>query len=444
MKRIVLLLGFFVFVVGEGLGQEADCITPAASKENVEFIKKALSGKLRSRTSALKDEIKWAGIKFHIGSSILTNVTEIDYKVTRVLFELNKIYLPSGVQFYKSGNVNSLATNSITLTNWPDVDFGNSNIPTEFIQLSTTQEFALDAINLYVYDNILLQGQSSGSQTNGIAMFPSVVKGSNIAAIRTDKFDIGLETIIHELGHYFNLWHTHHNSSISETGSCSDGDFISDTPVDPFVKSSENPNNQYFKISSSCNFNGRNDVNTICGNAYSNFQPMTNNIMSYYHQYNCERNTFTPLQYLVLGLAYYQRQTSNYHINGDGGSTIPIKLSGVYQAGNIYLSWDKTDPKNGVIIEESSSVDGEYIPIKFVLPNTDFQTVKVSSNDLINKFYRVRNINSKVYSNIFHYQVQVAGVTVITHGFQLSGSMSGDWKKYANAVRNRLSKELGL
>jgi hypothetical protein len=443
MKRFlytltVLFWGSFAW------GQE--CVTPDGSKENISFIKSVVNKYSNSRVSSISSsETKWAGIKFHLGSTSLTNPSEINNRITRVLYDLNKIYLPSGIQFYKSGDIHILGSNTITLTNWEDVDFGNSQIPIEFIQLSNTTEFSLNAINLYIYDEIFTQGQSSNSQINGIAMFPNVAKGSNIAAFRTDKFDLGLETIAHELGHYFNLWHTHHNSSINEPGSCSDGDFIFDTPIDPFVSSNSNGNNQFFTVNTSGNFIGRSDVNTVCGDAYSNYSPMTNNIMSYYHQYNRKREVLTPLQYLVIGMAYHQRQTANYTIIGDGGNTNALTLNGIYQAGNLYLSWNIVDSNNGIIIEEANSEMGEFSPVAYVLPNISEYSLQLSKTEAESKYYRVRRVDSKIYSNSFHFQNNYTpGITVLTHGFSLTGSLDGDWKKNAQALRKRISVNYGL
>lgn len=402
MKNVILrlfLLFSFVFLTVKGWGQQVECSSPNGSVENVNFIKNILKNNPNLKLNQT-NTTKWASIKFHIGSSTLTNATSIQNRINRVLLDLNKDFLATGIQFYQSEETEILNQNSITLSNWTGVDFGSSFIPSEFIQLSTTDGFSATSINMYVYDDINLSGQSASSQTNGIAMFPNVVLSSNITAFRTDKFDAGLQTITHELGHYFNLFHTHHNTNPDEPGDCNQGDFISDTPTDPFIKSSDNSNNEYFSIGTNCTFIGRPDINNICGNSFASYSPQTNNFMSYYHQYNCIRNYFTPNQLLVLSLAYSQRSTPNYVINGNGGiAEVPINLTSLRTGLNINLAWlDNSINENGYIIERSLSPNLDFSPIATLGSNqTSFTDSNLPQN--ITYYYRIRYSNATTYSN---------------------------------------------
>ena len=90
-----------------------------------------------------------------------------------------------------------------------------------------------DAINIYWVNSITIQGAPAG----GIARFPFGGQNNNFIA----STDNGLiETIAHEIGHYFGLYHTfeggpirQHPSVEAVFGCESAGDRICDTPIDP-------------------------------------------------------------------------------------------------------------------------------------------------------------------------------------------------------------------
>lgn len=133
-----------------------------------------------------------------------------------------------------------------------------------------------DAINLYVVNSIIGAG--------GFAFFPNSVSSSNQIVLYPNN--ISSLILAHELGHYFDLFHTFSPvSGINCTGTpvgltenCNtSGDFICDTPPDPGT--------------CNCSNSGCQDV---CNNgAYTNYTPDKSNIMSYYS--SCV-NEFSPQQ----------------------------------------------------------------------------------------------------------------------------------------------------
>ena len=98
-------------------------------------------------------------------------------------------------------------------------------------------------------------------------------------------------TTVHELGHYFGLYHTHHGGDESvtrdDTDPCwnceTEGDLLCDTPADPNLSSTAND-------WPSCAYTGT-DTDACNGDTYS---PMIDNIMSYADK-EC-RDIFTPEQ----------------------------------------------------------------------------------------------------------------------------------------------------
>ncbi|HRG37493.1 MAG TPA: zinc-dependent metalloprotease family protein [Bacteroidia bacterium] len=115
--------------------------------------------------------------------------------------------------------------------------------------------------------------------------------------MRKDK-GLGIETMAHEMGHYWGLYHTfeavEHGPELADGSNCSTaGDLVCDTPADPYV----NPEDLSPKyINGACQFvyMGQ-DTNK------QYYDPHTTNIMSYYL---CNCGTFTDGQ--------FQRMVSTY------------------------------------------------------------------------------------------------------------------------------------
>lgn len=105
-------------------------------------------------------------------------------------------------------------------------------------------------------------------------------------------------TLIHELGHFFGLYHTHElqfGAELVSGANCKKaGDLICDTPADPGLKAA--------LISESCEFTGF--VTDVFNMAYS---PPVRNYMSYSRQ-RC-RDTFSPEQLFKMKLNYHYFKT---------------------------------------------------------------------------------------------------------------------------------------
>ncbi len=108
-------------------------------------------------------------------------------------------------------------------------------------------------------------------------------------------------TLTHEMGHYFNLYHTFELSFGSELVNGSNcinaGDLVCDTPADPYLPIS------FYRLDSSCSY--KNITQDSLGLEY---HPLTNNLMSYYNssKRSCI-NSFTNGQ--------YSRMLSNLYLN---------------------------------------------------------------------------------------------------------------------------------
>jgi len=99
--------------------------------------------------------------------------------------------------------------------------------------------------------------------------------GSSISSIVIGKDDLlDAKVIVHEMGHFFNLQHTHHNLGMDkavEEECDQQGDYICDTPVDPGAGVYSAMVNY-----TSCEMFGAFDKNGV------EYKPTINNFMSYY------------------------------------------------------------------------------------------------------------------------------------------------------------------
>ncbi len=163
-----------------------------------------------------------------------------------------------------------------------------------------------DGVDIYLFDDSVVHpvtGLGYGSTTN---------VGETSKLMVTGYF-VGYEELLyslpkshilsHEMGHVFNLWHTHHGEDSNEDpdacdelvdGSNSDvcGDYITDTPADP---------NMGFNIDlSNCEWTGSGVEDN--GDWYD---PDEKNIMSYSHPYCMEYLTFEQSKRIKTALAVF-------------------------------------------------------------------------------------------------------------------------------------------
>lgn len=190
------------------------------------------------------------------------------------------------------------------------INYINSNTYYDF---DASDEAALRAahnvsnvINIYFFNSIT---SGSGSSLCGYAYFAG---GPDFIAMANSCATNG-STLSHEIGHYFNLYHTHETSTGQEyvNGSnCSTtGDLLCDTPADPVLGTSN--------VNTSCQYTG-----TAVDPLGTPYNPDPTNIMSYSRK-TC-RNFFSPQQYARMSFtninsrAYLSCSTSG----GGGGGLI--------------------------------------------------------------------------------------------------------------------------
>jgi PKD repeat protein len=185
-----------------------------------------------------------------------------------------------------------------------------------YYDYETDEEAALRAahqvdglVNIYFTDDIT--SSSSGGGLCGYAYYP----GGPDVILMQNSCAINGSTLIHEVGHFFSLIHTHGPSNSELTtelvdgSNCStDGDLLCDTPADPQLGTST--------VTSACVYTGT----AVDGNGAA-FTPDPTNIMSYSRK-AC-RTYLSPSQYARMYAAfktvrnYFECPTLNIDFTAD-------------------------------------------------------------------------------------------------------------------------------
>lgn len=180
-----------------------------------------------------------------------------DARLVKILDGANLYFANSGVRFCWQGPVDYI-----------DSDFFYSGIATiEDVDILRTTNVVPNTVNIYFVESLSVDGNA----LCGISSFTwSEVQGIVIANPCTEPDNQSV--VPHEIGHYFDLLHTHETAWGAECVSgynCHNaGDFLCDTPADP---------NLLGKVDSSCGYTG-NDRDPCDDVPY---QPDTTNLMAY-------------------------------------------------------------------------------------------------------------------------------------------------------------------
>lgn len=96
----------------------------------------------------------------------------------------------------------------------------------------TIQHYSKNTINLYFASDIL---DKNGAAVSGYALMPAELKD----AVFIDKDYIAGNELIHQFGHFFNLYHTHEiifgKELVTDVNCSKTGDRCCDTPADPGI-----------------------------------------------------------------------------------------------------------------------------------------------------------------------------------------------------------------
>ena len=254
MKRLILLITslLFIFILYAESDLPCGTIPPPNA---LEFEREFMAQRESNMERLIGNDTITFSIKIHIvrGDDGIENFPDSVAKIENGIIDtLNLYYAPAKVKFYLCDGF----------------DYINNDTYRIHYQSNDTQLINSyndpDKINIYYVDQLYC-----GVSVNGYAYLPTT---KNLIIITKRAWN---ESSVHEMGHYFNLYHTHDSIGGKEFVNGSNcwyaGDWCCDTPADPCLLQY----NRYF-VDGSCNYTGTFlDPN---GDAYN---PDVTNIMSY-------------------------------------------------------------------------------------------------------------------------------------------------------------------
>ncbi len=342
---LVILLSngpFLLLAQKESLqrNQTFSCATPKMTEEQRSNI-------LANKDHFLSSNKNTACIPIRVHILRKTDGTEgIDLTSVNIgIAQLNASFKDAYLEFY------ICSINYIDSTEWFNFDSVDENAMT-----SLPGNFSDDALNLY-YANSLI---ASGRVVCGYARYPLNTDASlRVFVANYCIIDLPQKVLTHEVGHFFNLLHTHEGTEYGNTSSNAEnvprfgpnancqttGDLLCDTEADPDGSNDVD-----------CNFiNNGTSSEDIYGNTYT---PELENIMSYYTPY-CG-GVFTSDQEYQMLLALGMRGSHTaYELQGCGPTSVnnPSNPTGsVNENYQVDLNWvDQSNNETGFLVERSTN-----------------------------------------------------------------------------------------
>lgn len=308
--------------------------------------------------------------------------------IYQLVDEINKVFSSINITFVIKDN---------KVTNIYEDKFFNFHIKDEAELRKKWDE--TDGINIYFFNSITLQDLTL---LNGYTSLPNLSKGSNAILLSysnnsSEDFKLLKNKIfIHELGHYFGLFHTYQDSNNPDVSkrelvtrgigaNCNTvGDQICDTPADPFEKIPS-------IVSMPCNEKVPDFILDLNGDSYT---PPLDNYMSFHEKCG---NTFTPLQYqkMEAGLNIRLSPNAEYKIQNLNTNFITIKSLNkkVFCSGDtISLTFEKSGNfanTNKFNIEISNSLGVSFRPINILETSNNIIKFKIDDSFPSGENYRV-------------------------------------------------------
>lgn len=406
MKLTVLLFTLLSILVLPAISYTqnfAPCGMPHLSREEIRAYESQLQPFLNQANR--NQDLVAVPLKIHIiteddGSGGLS-LTELNQGIAN----LNYHFQAANMEFYICGAIDYIY-NSTYYRYHSD----------EESALAAEADEVTDAMNIYIPLTV-----DFGGPVSGYAYLPSNNAVSTRQFTRKNDFSVnssstGGGTLIHEMGHNFNLYHTfegtesgntHLNAEhVPRTGTnanCeTEGDLLCDTPADPGYDRNDpsDPNDSYNFEDATCNFiQGQAD---IFGNLYA---PSVSNTMSYF-PYWCEEG-LTAGQHNRMNAALDLRLSHTaYSLDCPPTSVdLPNDVVAIQNEGGIELSWtDNANNESGYLIERSisSSTDG-FQPLVAGGVAPDMTTyIDYTTTSQATYWYRIKasNGDANLYSNV--------------------------------------------
>ncbi len=277
MSAAVSVLGGPVEVAGPMAGPMEECWTRMSEEERRFALLLHESGAYELPAGGAGDQTYYVALTFHVVRRNDGTGGIPQAQLDQALIDANQMYAPMNIQFCKPG-----ATRLINNTAW----YAPTSIAT--IDAMRSSNNIPGTINIYFAD-------LNAAGLCGISAFTfsnppqSIAMNNACTGLATNH-----STFPHEIGHYFDLFHTHETFQGPECVNGSNcaiaGDLVCDTPADPILGTNN--------VSTLCTYTGTSRDG--CSNAL--YAPNVRNLMSYSRK-EC-RDHFSPGQH-ARGLATF-------------------------------------------------------------------------------------------------------------------------------------------
>jgi hypothetical protein len=260
-----LALAVLAGIASQAAAQQSDCgtvLTPADAAQ----LSAAQRAGLYSLPLPAQDVPIWIGLTFHVCRQSNGTGGISQAQLDQAVIDANAAFAAAGIQFCQAGPTRFI--NSDTYAVIDSTAEANAVRQIDVVQ---------GTINCYFAVTGLFCGISSFTTSS----VQGIVYANSCVGVSSNH-----STFPHEIGHYFDLYHTHETAFGTECTNGSNcggaGDLVCDTPADPNVLGA---------VSASCQWTG--SATPPCGGSPP-YTPPVRNYMSYSNK-DC-RDQFTALQ----------------------------------------------------------------------------------------------------------------------------------------------------
>ncbi|OAV75441.1 zinc-dependent metalloproteinase lipoprotein, family [Bacteroidales bacterium Barb7] len=353
MKLKIILLVFACFYMPfRSFSQKKECGTTLTS-DNFDVLRSISTDIIEPLPS--NGKIQYVPIKHHIVRKSDETGGISTSTINKIMQELNYIYKEAYVQFYI----------------YNGIDYINSDMYYDFVD--SLEESSLIAtynsvksINIYYFHSVIL----NFSDVAGYAYLPTGTNTKNFIAIDNESAPNGT-TVIHEVGHFFGLLHTHETfygiELIDGSNGHKAGDICSDTPADPELN--------YNTVNENCEYIGGQEYKGL------KYNPNTHNYMSYSRK-EC-RDEFSNKQLARIYHYSYSAKIQSYDIKTD-----PSIIYHTFIQNHTFDSGNQTFIDQN--IHAGSNITNTLLPGPVVIKNSAIVTFEAKESILLQGEFEVQ------------------------------------------------------
>jgi hypothetical protein len=192
IKASIILLIMTTLCVWNIEAQTNECGLVISAEDSVQIkeFKSTMAASVRAKRIASSNDIRSFPLQHHIVRTSAGSGGLSANVIPQIVSELNSTYINSNIQFYTCGNINYIDSDT-------------------YYNFTSSQEYTLrtmynnpNAINIYYFNSVMSGSMSACGYTYLPTTNINFIAIANICAINGS-------TVIHEMGHFFGLLHTH-------------------------------------------------------------------------------------------------------------------------------------------------------------------------------------------------------------------------------------------